>query len=450
MATTALALVGLVVAILTPLAAAQSSPETWSLTGLTAQSVPAIWMRDDNDFVRRTPPDGEGFLEIQGRLSVQPGGRLDPVALPEIRARISGSTPGAKPQSAVAVGVSIAMCRYLSPETRVREVSRMAVGKDGGLGVSRDSASAPLKLTLEGPTVDLCIAFAGPARAGDIVSLEFGGRAFTVSLPEPPKPVVSFAKTDAEKGLDFGLPSARTAALVGLSLLVLGVGAFAFWRWRARRASVPAKPAESSGEPERESDAAAEHAAAPEGSGAELAEPGRVCPEHCRTSFVRVGTNVGAGKTDFEAALRVLQAEQFAEADALLDAAITKGLPATFECGAWSLRGQAAVSRGEIPLAITYFLKALAGPEVTSQAALPAAMHLAVIYDGLGLRADAQRMEAVAKTVNSAGITLDPEAIKRMQRHTQAYRKALRAARPTGLNALLGRVFHRPRATSAP
>jgi hypothetical protein len=168
-------------------------------------------MRDDTDFVRRSPPDGEGFLEIQGRLSVQPGARLDPVALPEIRARISGSTPGAKPKSAVAVGVSIAMCRYLSPETRVREVSRMAVGKDGGLGVSRDSASAPLKLTLEGPTVDLCIAFAGPARAGDSVSLEFGGRAFTVSLPEPPKPVVSVAKTDAEKGL--GLACYRRARL---------------------------------------------------------------------------------------------------------------------------------------------------------------------------------------------------------------------------------------------
>ena len=448
MGATALALFGLVVAILPPPAAAQSSPESWSLKGLTAQSVPAIWMRDDTDFVRRSPPDGEGFLEIQGRLSVQPGARLDPVALPEIRARISGSTPGAKPKSAVAVGVSIAMCRYLSPETRVREVSRMAVGKDGGLGVSRDSASAPLKLTLEGPTVDLCIAFAGPARAGDSVSLEFGGRAFTVSLPEPPKPVVSVAKTDAEKGLGFGLLSVRTASLAGLSLLVLGAGAFAFWRWRG--ASVPAKPAESSGEPEREPDPAAEHAAAPEGPGAELLEPGRVRPEHCRTSFARVGANVGAGKTDFEAALRVLQAEQFAEADALLDEAITKGLPASFECGAWSLRGQAAVARGQIPLAITYFLKALGGPEVTSQAALPAAMHLAVIYDVLGLRADAQRMETVAKAVNGSGITLDPEAIKRMQRHTQAYRKALRAARPTGLRALLGRIFHRPRATSAP
>lgn len=87
---------------------------------------------------------------------------------------------------------------------------------------------------------------------------------------------------------------------------------------------------------------------------------------------------------------------------------------------------------------------------MTSHATLPAAMHLAVIYDVLGLRADAQRMETVAKAVNGAGITLDPEAIKRMQRHTQAYRKALRAARPTGLKALLGRIFHRPRATSAP
>ena len=127
MGATALALVGLVVAILPPPVAAQSSPESWSLTGLTAQSVPAIWMRDGTDFVRHAPPDGEGFLEIQGRLSVQPGARLDPVALPEIRARISGSTPGAKPKSAVAVGVSIAMCRYLSPETRVREIGRAHV-----------------------------------------------------------------------------------------------------------------------------------------------------------------------------------------------------------------------------------------------------------------------------------------------------------------------------------
>lgn len=448
MSATALAVIGLVIALLPSFAVAQSLPDSWSLTGLTAQSVPAIWMRDETDFVRRTPPDGEGFLEIQGRLSVQPGARLDPVALPDIRVRISGSAAGAKPRSAVAVGASIAMCRYLSSETRVREVSRMAVGKDGGLGVSRDSASAPLKLALEGPHVDLCLAFAGPAKAGDSVSLEFGGRAFTVSLPEPPKPVVSVAKTDPEKGLGFGLLSVRTAALAGISLLVLGVGAFAFWRWRARRAPVAAKPGASL--PEPQADAGAKRAAAPEGVRGELAEPGRVGPEHCRTSFARVGTNVGAGKTEFEAALRVLQAEQFEEADALLDEAITKGLPATFECGAWSLRGQAAVSRGQIPLAITYFLKALGGPEVTSQAALPAAMHLAVIYDGLGLRADAQRMEAVAKAVNSAGITLDPEAIKRMQRHTQAYRKALRAARPTGLKALLGRLFHRPQATSAP
>jgi len=441
------ALLVLLTAVWSQLAAGQSSTDSWTLTALKAQMVPAIWVLDGKEYVRQPPPAGENFLEIQGRLTVPPGALLDPVALPEIRVRSTRSAAGAKPQSAFVVGLSILMCHYLPPETRAHDLSRRAVGHDGSLGLSRDGAGAPLKLAIEGSHVDLCIAFAGTGRTGGSVLLEFAGRSFTVPLTptERPRQAVNAAADPPTKSYWDGLLSSRAALIAGLGLLMLGLGTLAIWWWRTHRASLPATPAKSPDEP----DVATDDGAASRTPEYELVEPERVSSEHCRTSFVRVGASAGPGKTDFEAALRALQGERFADADSLLEQAIGKGLLATFECGAWSMRGQAAAAIGEIPRAIAYFLKALGGPEVTAQAALPAAMHLAVIYRELGLRADAEKMEAVATTLKSVNITLDPEVTRRLKQSTQAYRRALRATRPTGLKALAERLLHRSRSTSA-
>lgn len=163
-----------------------------------------------------------------------------------------------------------------------------------------------------------------------------------------------------------------------------------------------------------------------------------------------MAAKAGPGKADFDAALRLLSGEQFSEADACLAQAMTKGLTPSYDCGAWALRGQAAVARGQIQLAIGYFLNALGGAEVTSQAALSAAMHLAVIYRALKLRADADKMEAVVKAINGRmGVTLDPGVIGKIQQHAQAYRNALRAKRPSWLRGLLGRHFRRSSSPTA-
>ena len=99
------ALLVLSTAVWPQLAAGQPSTKSWTLSTLKAQMVPAIWVLDGNEYVRESPPSGENFLEIQGRLTVPPGALLDPVALPEIRVRTTRSAAIAKPQSAFVVGL---------------------------------------------------------------------------------------------------------------------------------------------------------------------------------------------------------------------------------------------------------------------------------------------------------------------------------------------------------
>ena len=93
-------LVGLLITVWSPFVSAQSAGDSWSLTELTLRSVPVIWMRDGGDFVREIAPDGKSFIELQGRLQMPAGARLDPIALAEIRLRPADSTQGASAQSA--------------------------------------------------------------------------------------------------------------------------------------------------------------------------------------------------------------------------------------------------------------------------------------------------------------------------------------------------------------
>lgn len=482
---TRLALVGALITVSSSLVA-QSASEPWSLTALKAQTVPALWMLDGSDFVRYKPTEGEGFLEIQGRLSIAPGTRFDPVPLAEIRVRSAMASAAERPRSAFAVGSSIAMCRYLSPELRGREVAKMAVGDERHVTISRASPTAPLKFAAEGVNIDLCIAVPASGRVGDSLVLEFAGQAYPVALIDKAqtassgKPVVGDAATTTAT-----FPW-RYVAIGVASLILLAVIGSGVWWWRRRRVapaavlpttvdypagvasppSVVASPgvAPAAVEPatwaaatptpvvaaplpkvstttnvdERPSPVAADVADSPR-----ALPPRRVAREHCRTTFSRVGSNAGPGKADFEAGLRLLQGERFAEAEARLGEAIGKGLPPTFECGAWSLRGQAAVNQGRIPQAIDYFLNALGGQEVTSQAALPAGTYLEVIYRTLGLRADADQMRTLVKAINGFDIALDPAAGKRLQEATRAYGKSLRATHASLLTRLLQRVRRR-------
>lgn len=451
-------LAALLIAVGSAHAADGSAIDSWSLTGLKAQIVPAIWIAEGSEFARHVPSDGAGFLEVRGRLRVPPGARFDPVVLAEIRVR---NAAGERPQELVTFGASIAMCRYVAREVSRQDVSTMTVAKGSRLSASRDSPDAPRKLRWEGEDGDLCFAFPAVARVGDELLLEFAGGSFTV-------PVIEQAAA-ATKAADAGeqasskpwerLRSTSRAvwAIAAAGLLLLGSGVFVAWSWRQRRTAVPASSPVSVPVPAGPFLAAASVKASDvdirlAGSDAEqekLAEPGRVSTLHCRTTFAPMAKNAGPGKADFDAALRMLLGEEFCAADALLVQAMTKGLAPAFECGAWALRGQAAVARGQMQLAIRCFLNALGGEEVTLQAALPAAMHLAVIYRALKLRADAEKMEAVAKAINRVGVTLDAEAVSVILQHAQAYRNALREKRPSWLRRLLGRLFQRSTSTAA-
>ena len=436
-------------------AAAQPSSEVWSLTALKAQTVPAVWLLEGSDFVHYKPTDGDGFVEIQGRLGITPGSRFEPVLLSEIRIRSASALAGERARSAFTVGSRIAMCRYLSPDLRGREVSKMTVDDERNITVSRTSPSAPLKFSAEGTNIDLCIAFPRSGRAADSLVLEFAGQVFPVALAERPQPG-NTARPDAERGGAFGdALSRRNVVIAAICLVLLLLGAAGLWWWRRRRLAMEAPALQASVDyptgatpVPTSSPAAGEISLSPagavsEGQGTAVVPPRRVAAEHCRTTFSRVGANVGPGKADFEAGLRLLQGERFAEAEARLGEAIGKGLPPTFECGAWSLRGQAAINQGHIPQAIDYFLNALGGREVTSQAALPAAMHLEVIYRALGLTADADKMRAVAKVINGFDIGVEPAAEKRLQEATRTYAKALHTAEPSALRRILGRFFGR-------
>ncbi len=432
MASSALILAGFSIAVWSQLAASQTAVDAWTLERLQVQSVPAIWIDDGSDFVRESPSSGDGFLQVQGRLQVREGARLDPILLAEIRLRTADSAVKARVESAFAVGASIVMCRYLPRDPQGWGGARMAVSGERSIALSRASAAAPLKLSIEAASVDLCIAFARSAKVGEVLLLEFGGRSFTVQLADKPTTPVTAEGHIAASFLPLAwpIPSRRTVWIAAAGLLALGLGLFASWRWRVRRQRL----------------AAIDPRFLP-GNGA--SGPRRVSAEHCRTNFVPVGVNAGPGKADFAAALREIQGERFREADALLAQAISKGLPATFECGAWSLRGQAAIALGNIDAAIDCFLKTLEGPAVTTQAALPAVLHLAVIYRELGMRSDAKRMEAVAKRLAEAvkgfdlELALAPEMVKRIRNDARAYRQTLRMSAWSRLSTRVTGVFKR-------
>jgi hypothetical protein len=432
MASRASVLAGFTIALWAQLSAGQTTVDPWSLEGLQVQSVPAIWIDNGSEFVRESSSASDGYLQLRGRLQVRAGALLDPIAIAEIRLRTADSAAKAKVLSAFAVGASIVMCRYLPRDPQGWGGARMVVGGERSIALSRASVAAPLKLSVEGASVNLCIAFARSAKVGEVLLLEFGGRSFTVQLTDTPNTPVTAEGNIATPSAPFTwpIPSRRTVWIAAASLLALGLGVFASWRWRVRRQRL----------------AAIDPRFLPRNG---VSGPRRVSAEHCRTSFVPVGANTGPGKADFAAALREIQGERFSEADALLAQAISKGLPATFECGAWSLRGQAAIALGDIDAAIDCFLKTLEGPAVTTQAALPAVMHLAVIYRALGMRSDAKRMEALAKTLAEAlkGLDLElvlaPEMVKRIRNDARAYRQTLRLSAWSRLGMLLTGEFKR-------
>jgi len=423
----ALLVTGISVSVWASFAVGEPSAESWSLTELTIQSVPAIWVSDGTHFFRQTPAQGEGFVEVQGRLRMSAGEQFEPVALAEIRLRATDAA--GRPQSPLAIGSRIAMCRYLPNEPPGRDALTIRAG-ESRIAVSRDAPGAPVKLRTEGVSVDLCIAFATPSGLAQSASLEFAGRSFTVPVVVAAKPVVEKAKPPAQvaekRRISWG-----TVFLAALGLLVVAFGAFAVWRWRKRSLFAPASDI------------------APPAAGEPPVGLRGVSAVHCRTTFAPVGKNDGPGRTDFEGALREIQSERFQQAELLLALAIEKGLPPTFECGAWLLRGQAAIGLGQIGQATDYFLRAMEGGQVTAQAALPAAMYLATIYRALGWHADARQMEALTVAARSVDLVLAPEIVQRIQEQARAYRQALRASRPSRFGALMARVFKRAPSTSA-
>lgn len=429
-------------------AADKTDGGSWSLTELKAQLVPAIWIIDGSEFVRYVPPVGGAFLEIRGRLRVPPGAHLAPVVVGEIRVRRAARD---RPQELVTFGASIAMCRYVAREVSRQDVSAMTVVDGGRLAASRDRPDAPLKLRWEGSDLDLCLAFPAVGTVGDEVVLEFAGGSFGVPVVDRASDFGDAREPARSRPREWLLSDHHLLfpGVAGLLFLLVGAGALAFWHWRKVRACAAVPPSDSfavvASSAAIETSAKSTGAgwsgtgnAAGAGSGQHgPAEPRRVGTAHCRTTFAPMAARIGPGKDDFNAALRALLGERFEEAEVLLAAAIAKGLTPAYDCGAWALRGQAAVARGQIPLAIDHFLNALGATEVTSQAALLSAMHLAVIYRTLRLRADADQMEALARAINGSGVTLDPAAVRHIERHAQAYRNALQALRPSWRKRLL-------------
>lgn len=415
-AVTTQALVLLVLSISHQCMAQQAPENEWHFENATATTVPSFKQSVDGQWIERKPRSTNTFLELRGTLDVAGDGSFGPNSLADA-VLLAGANAVPVAAELIAVGVRGGLeCFYLRAPIGTGSDTTVELRSGGDFSIMRENGSTgTLFLRTRAPTLDLCVLFELVEMPTAPLLWHFANRAIPLAIASPPPGAAADLPVDSAGAAP--LTSAAPSPVVpqawqqavsspllwgGLALTALLAG-IAVQRMRRQLAN-GSRPASASA----------------------LDIP-RVSAVHQPTRFARVETETGPGQQQFQDALAALRLEDWVQARELFGEAIAAGLTATFEAGAWSLRGEATLNCDDLVGAATCFLRALSSPGVTTEAALPAASQMAAIYRELRLKRDARKMEKLKAVVNPFAGDLGPQRLALIARLVSALKHRKRA-----------------------
>ena len=392
-------------------AAQEAAGNDWQIDNATLTVVPSFQQLADGRWRERTPRNGNTFLEVRGTLKVAGDGSFGPHRLATAGLLAdAGEVPIAA--KLLAVGANTGTCRYLRAPIGAGNETIAKLDDDREIAILRENSdSAPLLLRMRARSVELCMVFELPDAPPPSLRWSFAQRTMPLAVGAAATSKAGTEATTAASNKGLVAPAAAAAASLSvppawrlgiaspllwsaLALAALTLVGGVAWqrRWRRRRLAIAAG-----------SDC---HSA----SSSALDIP-RVTAAQQPKSFASVEAEGGAGQLQFHSAMAALRLGDWEQANALFGEAIAVGLTPTFEAGAWSLRGETMLNDHDLVGATNCYLRALSCPGVTAEAALPAASQLAAIYRQLGLRRDAQKMEALRALINPFADELGPQQL---------------------------------------
>ncbi len=395
--------------------AQQTADNDWQIDEATLTVVPSFQQLVDGSWLERTARDGHALLEVRGSVRMPADGLFGPYSL-TTAGLLAGASELPIAAELLAVGAHVGTCRYLRAPIGAGNATTTKLGDDREMSVLReDSDSGPLSLSMQGRSVELCMVFEVPEPPPPSLRWRFARRTMPLAVTaEATTNATSQATTAATAALrdsgpvasaasiapSFSLPATWRRAIASpllwtalplAALAVLG-GVALQRRWRRKRREGSAG---SDGHPDASS----------------ALDIPRVSAAHQPGSFASVEPEAGAGQQQFHGAMAALKLGDWERAEALFGEAIAIGLTPTFAAGAWSLRGEAMLNDHKLVGATNCYLRSLSCPGVTAEAALPAASQLAAIYRQLGLRRDAQKMEALRAAINPFADDVSPQQL---------------------------------------
>lgn len=155
----------------------------------------------------------------------------------------------------------------------------------------------------------------------------------------------------------------------------------------------------------------------------------RITADLAYVDFVPVENIPGPGGDLFNKGVTMMRKGKYLQAGKFFERALRLGLTATYVCGALSFLGRIALERGDLQEAVELFLKCLASPRLTAEAAYSAAGYLQRIYQCASMSREADIAGNISNRANIGKLSLNRRVLADIescwQRERQRHRPSL-------------------------
>lgn len=155
----------------------------------------------------------------------------------------------------------------------------------------------------------------------------------------------------------------------------------------------------------------------------------RIAEELGEVNFLPVEAVAGPGGDQFGKGLALMKDGKYPAAAKCFERALKLGLTGTYVCGALCFLGRIALERGDLQRSVELFLKCLAWPSLTAEAAFSAAGYLHRVYQCAGMTRDAEIARGIAARCSSDRVSLNLRVLADIESHVE---RARRGQRPSG------------------
>jgi len=165
----------------------------------------------------------------------------------------------------------------------------------------------------------------------------------------------------------------------------------------------------------------------------------RITPDLAHVDFVPVENIPGPGGDLFNRGITLMKQGKYISAGKFFERALKLGLTATYVCGALAFLGRIALERGDLQEAVELFLKCLASPRLTAEAAFSAAGYLQRIYQCANMAREAEIAGDISSRANIGKLSLNRRVLADIESYWQRERQRHRpSVLGRGLRWMLG------------